>query len=127
VKTLYAVSSGSYSDHTIHVLFERESDAQAFIDTDDGERYQPYFIEQYPLCAAGERPRKRSWFEVVIGGAGTVTHERKTDAFIKPEAYVWHTPSRGLQVVGYSGRSHAHAAKVARDRLTQEQAKRAGL
>lgn len=127
MKTLYAVSSGSYSDHQIHVLFERESDAQHFIDTDDGERYEPYFIEQYPLCARGETPRRRSWFEVVMDADGNVTHERRHEAFIKPETYTWNRYKGGLTIIAYSGRSHEHAAKVGRDKLTQIEVQKVGL
>lgn len=46
--TIYAVSSGSYSDYRVHCLFTKESDAYAYKDRMDAS-WDRYFIEEFLL------------------------------------------------------------------------------
>lgn len=58
MRTIYAVTSGMYSDYTVHGLFENEADAQAVADNWRGSRYSDADIENFTLYAPGERPEQ---------------------------------------------------------------------
>jgi hypothetical protein len=73
VKTVYAVSSGSYSDYSVHCIFERSADAVAYLaaqgvemepDNDESGGYSEkrtdswngYWIEPFQMWGEGEIP-----------------------------------------------------------------------
>lgn len=55
MKTIYAVSSGEYSDYSVHAAFEREEDAQQYADrrTTHSETFR---VEDLPFYGPGEVP-----------------------------------------------------------------------
>lgn len=58
-RTVYALSSGSYSTYRIHCLFEREEDAKAAAAAAGrGQVYSDHFIEELTLFGPVGQPRK---------------------------------------------------------------------
>lgn len=51
-KTVYSVSSGSYSDYRVEKLFESREDAERFADGGGGQ-YTDGFVEEFQLYPAG--------------------------------------------------------------------------
>lgn len=56
-RTIYAVSSGSYSDYSVIALFEREEDANAYALDIGTEGYGGAFVEEFDYWPAGARPK----------------------------------------------------------------------
>ena len=49
IRTIYAVSSGSYSDYSVNLIFESKKDAEAFVLAKEGD----YQVETFTLVPAG--------------------------------------------------------------------------
>lgn len=84
-KTIYAVSSGSYSDYRINALFSTRENAQAFIDAIQGQgrEYPEDFnsIEEYELDPPTADLLKRGYsvWDVLMLRDGTVERVDRSD------------------------------------------------
>lgn len=56
-KTVYAISSGWYSDYSIERIFERLGDAESYVTLMGGENTCPHLrIEEFDFHPSGEQP-----------------------------------------------------------------------
>lgn len=63
MKRVWGLTSGSYSDWTVHALFETEADAQAAADAyTKASDYGDGEIQEFVYYEAGETPRRIVWF-----------------------------------------------------------------
>jgi hypothetical protein len=83
MKTIYAVSSGEYSDYSVRGVFEDEATAKAWADAmNSGEsRYEQYRVESFTFIPAGTAPFKVTEYQKTaqLNDDGTVTAEREWD------------------------------------------------
>lgn len=61
MRTVYAVSSGDYSDYVVHCLFDREEDAERHATVRNTEyKYFGAYIQQIQIFGPGEQPERIS-------------------------------------------------------------------
>lgn len=133
-KTVWAASSGSYSDYGVSSIFERQEDAEAYVaemNVDKG--YGPdYYVEDFTYYPAGTRPTVTLIWAVYAHDSGSVTVESyATDEADAPRRYA--RPVATEETVG--GRMYFRAScidkeaaiKAVADRQTRWQARHAGL
>lgn len=129
-KTVYMVTSGSYSDYRVDGVFLSEKDAEAAVAADFGDDY-----DQIDLYEEGELPTKVGYWcaSGTIGKSGEMlsapsafyrtTWQRHPDTFL-PRPDVTHdyaTWIGGWYVVSQA-RTEEDALKVVRDRLARRAA-----
>jgi hypothetical protein len=132
-RTIYAVSSGAYSDYVVHGLFLDKADAVAVVErlNTGGDHW---FVEEFPLYPSGDRSLRRadnwraavqvkydgsigkSWTssEVYLGDNNGPMHpisEASTLHWTNGELAGWHVAAYGL--------SKEQAEKAARERAAQ--------
>lgn len=135
-RTVYAVSSGDYSDYIVHFLFVTETDAQRHAEQRRlGDRHEESRVEEFTLFDEGESParigRHSAW--ISLTGDGEIAHEDEhfdvewghsaADALTRPRVTV-----RGSYAYGGRYMIRAEAAsrdaawKAARDRAAKMKA-----
>lgn len=78
-KTCYAVSSGCYSDYTVHYVFESREDAQAYVDNINEPFGESYRVEEMPFWPAGKGPELMEWWRATAEGLeGEIHADRYT-------------------------------------------------
>jgi len=89
--TIWAVSTGEYSDYSVNAIFERREDAEAAIAAGFlGGSYDKPEIQEMTFYAAGEQPVKRpliTYYGWVNVADGTVTRDddyRRDDNWVHP-------------------------------------------
>lgn len=126
MRTVFAVSSGSYSDYGVIAIFGTRAQAQAYIDQAEVSRYSdPCFIEEFAFAPEGEEIKSRRYYVVRLKNG--VEHQRYSEESLKPLVSTAWRYSGGTWAYGYSTRSYAVAEKAARDKLTALELEEAGL
>ncbi len=111
-RTVWAASSGSYSDYSVDCLFETEEDAQAYIDAGHAEH-----VESFEMHPAGYRPNTTTVYRAFIASHlhemevssegrldddGSVTREfRRPVVNVSDQRAAWTAPSSPYLRGGY--------------------------
>ena len=78
-KSVWLVSSGSYSDYRVHCAAPSKTAAQGIVDALNGDdEWTKYFVEQVPVIEKAERITVYG-IEAIIEDAGTVREESVRD------------------------------------------------
>ena len=78
-KSVWLVSSGSYSDYRVHCAAPSKKAAQGIVDALNGDdEWTKYFVEQVPVIEKAERITVYG-IEAIIEDAGTVREESVRD------------------------------------------------
>lgn len=84
LNTIYAVSSGEYSDYSVNGVCEDEATAKAWAKAmnDGNERYEEFRAESFTFIPAGTAPFKVTEYQqtATLNDDGTVTAEREWQA-----------------------------------------------
>ena len=129
VSTVYAVSSGSYSDYEVERIFELREDAEAFIEEmGGGSQWRPFDIEEFDFHPAGQRP------EVYIEYAARCWPDRKKEieqTSIRTTDKPKHTPMEDITTnrvyFACTGPDRERCLKSVSDRVAQWKAFTAGI
>ena len=113
MKTIYVVTSGSYSDYSINGLFSTLEKAQAFMDKNKSELCcDQGDIEEWNLDELVKYTSKTVWFCKLGTKSGTILRERRHEKSCPPR----YTSSRGDKIYVWSESSvspeHAHKLAV---------------
>ncbi len=129
-KTYYAVSSGCYSDYTVHYVFETREDAQAYVDNINEPFGESYRVEEMPFWPAGKGPELMEWWKATAEGLeGEIEVSRFTieNGSEKQNAYTYEPCSdsgwRSLWRFGASGPTEEWVTKAVSDRQYAERLK----
>lgn len=129
MKTLYAVTSGDYSDYRVHLMTESHELALQCVEkltrTDKYSYANTYDIQEMPLVESLNDMKRRTEYWVTIDDNG---NEKHSGVELK---YLWEIeetrPDDGYRLHAKSTRSAAAALKAARDRLARYKAEQAGI
>lgn len=85
-RTVYAVTSGSYSDHHVLALFERREDAAAAVAAGLGATNYDTAndIEEFTLFPAAALPRKVGYWAAYLGLKGDGSPDGRTEVWAQP-------------------------------------------
>lgn len=99
-RTVYAVSSGEYSDYQVHFLCDSEAEAQAFIDNArEASNYGEYMsVESFSLYPEGSNPRQTPWYRVYLPLRGEMR--------VSEEWFQWNSPSDASAYIVESSYKH---------------------
>jgi len=65
-QTLYAVSSGEYSDYSVHFVCGSKEEAEAYV-ADLGDKGGEFmWVEEIPYYPGGSNPKQNPWYRVTI-------------------------------------------------------------
>jgi hypothetical protein len=109
-RTVYAASSGSYSDYSVDLLFEDRADAEAHVKqtNDDGPEWARGTprVEEFEFWEAGSRPELRVVYYAFVRNDSkdddiSISHDvQRVDEgdLARPKERVWETSARNWAV-----------------------------
>jgi hypothetical protein len=142
MRTIYAVTQGTYSDYRVRVLFNNRDDAHRHIkslqaDDDPYLHTEELDIEEFTLMDPGEQPERvpHHYVQIIVGPHGGIQKEHHSFGMTwtagdydsppgkRPRVEVGQAPAFGqgwyIRVVA---RTEEAAWKAARDRAAQKRA-----
>lgn len=132
-KTVYAVSSGSYSDYGVRSLYTTREAAQAHVDRfNSGQHYDDAFVEEFELHSKLIPIVQVYRFSGQVNPAGVRHNEREwdyaDDSGAKHPVQVTVSDDRfGTKYVFAEGADRAKVQKAYQDRMAQTMAEVMGL
>lgn len=133
MRTVHALTSGSYSDFRVHAVFEREEDAQAAVDAGAGDDHQPLTV-----FGPGGQPRRTVIYRA-YAAVGLLSHAQNAEPRVVPQVtwiYDGSSPQRpqlresSTTVhldLNAEGEDREAALKVVADRYARLVAEREGI
>lgn len=119
MKTIYAVSSGSYSDYRVDALFDDKELAQKYIDAFGGEYTDFNSIEEYVLNPCQKELNKGyKVFDVNISKDGAGTAEMSCSKGIEKPLYLTFWVNDTMNLTCFA-KSESHALKIANEKRAQ--------
>lgn len=124
-KTIYAVSTGSYSDYRVECLFELKEDANKF--ADELNALDDPYVEEFIIFEAGSEPEKVIEYRGIIvlnddfSTGDPSYHSRETwihsaNVPIRPSVEYFRRPSKSGLLMVY-GRTDVSVRKVISERV----------
>jgi hypothetical protein len=126
--TVYAISSGEYSDYSVERIFERKEDAEKYIAAMGNTGYRALEVEEFEFHPAGDVPTVyTSYYASIHPEQYDEIRQSSERTTTKPEHCASGLDEPGMVWIFASGPDRERVLKSVSDRLAKWKAQREGI